>query len=307
MTPPERSPLPPALARTVDELRGHVRAARREGRTIGFVPTMGALHDGHLALVRAARAANDLVVVSLFVNPSQFNDSRDLERYPRDERSDVALLAETGADVLFAPGVDEIYPEGFATSVRVAGLDERFEGEVRGPEHFGGVATVVTKLLCIAQPDEAYFGRKDAQQLHLIRRLAADLNLPVKIVGVDTVREPGGLALSSRNALLDADERRRAAGLPAAIAAAREAVAAGERTAPTVREAARSALVAHGARPEYVAIVDEPTFTELDVLSGDVLLLIAARVGEVRLIDNEVLRCSATRTANVSGEAATAA
>lgn len=304
----EPTPSPPlAVARTVDELRGHVRAARRDGRSVGLVPTMGALHDGHLALVREARAADNLVVVSLFVNPAQFNDAADLARYPRDERRDRALLEAAGADVLFAPSPDEVYPPGFATHVQVGDGADRFEGQVRGPEHFYGVATVVTKLLCIAQPDDAYFGRKDAQQLHVIRRVVRDLNLPVRIVGVATVREPGGLAMSSRNSLLSAGERERAAGIPAAIAAARAALARGEHSAAAVRAAAEQALAAHGARVEYVALVDEASFRALDVLSGEVLLLLAARVGDVRLIDNELLRCGAEEPANTSGEAATVA
>ena len=226
--------------RTVTELRSALAPARREGRTVGLVPTMGALHEGHLSLLRAAREQCDVVVVSLFVNPSQFDEPSDLERYPRDEARDAQLAREAGADLLFAPGAAEVYPAGFATSVQVAGLSEPFEGEVRGAAHFRGVATVVTKLLCMALPDVAYFGRKDAQQLLVIRRLVEDLNLPVRIEAIATVREPDGLALSSRNALLTPEQRASALGLPAALERAQELAREGERSAP--------ALLARGAR-----------------------------------------------------------
>ncbi|MCW3017890.1 MAG: pantoate--beta-alanine ligase, partial [Solirubrobacterales bacterium] len=200
--------------RTVAELRAALAPARREGRTIGLVPTMGALHDGHLSLVTRARAQCDLVVVSLFVNPAQFNERADLERYPRDERRDAELAVAAGADVLFAPSVEEVYPTGFSTTVEVLGVTERLEGAARGAAHFRGVSTVVTKLLCMALPDVAYFGQKDAQQVVVIRRLARDLNLPVRIEALPTVREHDGLAMSSRNALLSGDERARALALP---------------------------------------------------------------------------------------------
>jgi len=203
--------------RTVAELRTALAPARAGGLSIGLVPTMGALHDGHLALLARAREECDLVVVTLFVNPSQFNELSDLDRYPRDERRDAGLAAEAGADVLFAPAPGEVYPEGFATTVEVAGVSEPLEGASRGAGHFRGVATVVTKLLCMTLPDVAYFGQKDAQQLLVIRRLVADLNLAVRIAAVPTVREPDGLALSSRNLLLSADERRRALGIPRAL------------------------------------------------------------------------------------------
>jgi pantoate--beta-alanine ligase len=196
--------------RAVARLREALSALRREGLTIGLVPTMGALHEGHLSLIGRAREQCDVVVVSLFVNPAQFNERADLERYPRDERRDGELAAAAGADLLFAPSVEEVYPSGFATSVEVLGLTERLEGAARGAEHFRGVATVVTKLLCMALPDVAYFGQKDAQQVLVIRRLAGDLNVPVRIEARPTVREADGLAMSSRNALLAPDERARA-------------------------------------------------------------------------------------------------
>ncbi|HTY95552.1 MAG TPA: pantoate--beta-alanine ligase [Solirubrobacteraceae bacterium] len=275
--------------RTVAELRTALAPARAGGLSIGLVPTMGALHDGHLALLARAREECDLVVVTLFVNPSQFNELSDLDRYPRDERRDAGLAAEAGADVLFAPAPGEVYPEGFATTVEVAGVSEPLEGASRGAGHFRGVATVVTKLLCMTLPDVAYFGQKDAQQLLVIRRLVADLNLAVRIAAVPTVREPDGLALSSRNLLLSADERRRALGIPRALGAARERAAAGERSAAVLTGCAGEVLAAHGLEVEYVALVDPDSFTPLTELDADGLLLVAARAGAVRLIDNEIV------------------
>lgn len=275
--------------RTVAELREALAPARREGLTIGLVPTMGALHEGHLSLLRRARERCDVVVVSLFVNPSQFNERSDLERYPRDERRDAGLAASAGADVLFAPSVEEVYPAGFATTVEVLGLTERLEGAARGAEHFRGVATVVTKLLCMALPDVAYFGQKDAQQVVVIRRLASDLNLPVAIEALPTVREPDGLAMSSRNALLSDEERARALALPAALDAARTLAGEGERSAQALLEAARAAMLPFDVEPEYVALVEPDTLEPIATLSGDALLALAARVGAVRLIDNTIL------------------
>lgn len=275
--------------RTVAELRSALAPARREGLVIGLVPTMGALHDGHLSLLHRARERCDVVVVSLFVNPSQFNERADLERYPRDERRDAELAAAAGADVLFAPSVEEVYPAGFATSVEVLGLTERLEGAARGAEHFRGVATVVTKLLCMALPDVAYFGQKDAQQVLVIRRLASDLNLPVAIEALPTVREPDGLAMSSRNALLSDEERARALALPAALDAARTLAGEGERSAQALLEAARAAMLPFDVEPEYVALVEPDTLEPIATLSGDALLALAARVGAVRLIDNTML------------------
>jgi pantoate--beta-alanine ligase len=281
--------------RAVSELRQELAPLRRDGLTIGLVPTMGALHDGHLSLISRAREQCDRVVVSLFVNPAQFNEDTDLERYPRREREDAQLAAAAGADVLFAPSVEEVYPPGFATSVEVLGVSERLEGEARGSEHFRGVATVVTKLLCMAMPDVAYFGQKDAQQLLIIRRLARDLNLPVRIEALPTVREADGLAMSSRNALLGPDERRRALALPAALAAADEAAASGERSAERLIAAARDAMRPFGVEPEYVALVDPDSFEPIASVDRLALLVLAARVGEVRLIDNAILQPSSER------------
>ena len=281
--------------RTVGELRAALAPARRDGLTIGLVPTMGALHDGHLSLIARARERCDVVVVSLFVNPAQFNERADLERYPRDERRDAEMAAAAGADLLFAPSVEEVYPSGFATSVEVLGLTERLEGAARGAEHFRGVATVVTKLLCMALPDVAYFGQKDAQQVVVIRRLASDLNLPVAIEALPTVREPDGLAMSSRNALLSADGRARALALPAALEAARTLAAAGERSAQALLDAARAAMRPFDVEPEYVALVEPDMLEPVLTLTGEALLALAARVGEVRLIDNEILAPAAVR------------
>jgi pantoate--beta-alanine ligase len=275
--------------RTVHELRAALAQPRREGRSIGLVPTMGALHDGHLSLIRRAREENEIVVVSLFVNPTQFAPTEDLAAYPRDEAGDAAAAAESGADLLFAPPVEEVYPAGFSTTVHVAGVSEPLEGAKRGASHFDGVATVVTKLLNMAQPDVAYFGRKDAQQLAVIRRFVRDLDIPVRIVGCDIVREPDGLAMSSRNAYLTDADRPRALALSRALEAARAAVVAGERDAAAVRRAAQTELDALGVEPDYVAVVDPDTFLEVDAVDRDVLVAIAARVGRARLIDNTTI------------------
>jgi pantoate--beta-alanine ligase len=275
--------------RTVAELRAALAPARREERTIGLVPTMGALHQGHLSLIAHARKQCDVVVVTLFVNPAQFNERADLERYPRDEQRDAELAAAAGVDLLFAPSVEEVYPPGFATTVEVLGVTERLEGASRGSEHFRGIATVVAKLLCMAMPDIAYFGQKDAQQVVVIRRLAADLNLPVQIDALPTVREPDGLALSSRNALLASNERARALALPAALQAANALLATGERSASALLDAAREAMRAFDVEPDYVALVEPDTLESVTTLAGDTLLALAARIGEVRLIDNLIL------------------
>ena len=287
------------VVRTVAELREALAPARRAGQRIGLVPTMGALHEGHLSLVARARADCSLVVVSLFVNPAQFNERSDLDRYPRDEQRDRELLAEAGADLLFAPSVEEVYPAGFATAVEVLGVTERLEGEARGPEHFRGVTTVVAKLLCMALPDAAYFGQKDAQQLVVIRRLAADLDLPVAIESVPTVREADGLAMSSRNALLSPSERRRARSLSAGLRAAERLAGHGECDAGALLAATAAELERAGVQPEYVALVDPETFEPLTRLDEKALLALAARVGEVRLIDNTLLAAAApARDAN---------
>jgi pantoate--beta-alanine ligase len=250
---------------------------------------MGALHEGHLSLIRRAREQCEVVVLTLFVNPAQFNQRSDLERYPRSEEHDASLAAEAGVDVMFAPSAEEMYPSGFASAVEVLGVSEGLEGDARGAEHFRGVCTVVTKLLCMTMPDAAYFGQKDAQQLAVIRRLVADLNLAVRIEGCPTVREVDGLAMSSRNSLLPAEARARALALPAAIDAAVELAFLGERSGAALLEAAREAMLGFGVEPEYLALVDPETFSLRESLSGETLLALAAWVGEVRLIDNAML------------------
>jgi pantoate--beta-alanine ligase len=275
--------------RTVADLRTALAEPRRAGQTIGLVPTMGALHDGHLSLIRQARADCDVVVMSLFVNPSQFNEESDLAAYPRDEQRDLDLAAANGADIVFAPPVEEVYPDGFATTDTVAGLTESLEGAHRGRAHFDGVTTVVTKLFNMAQPDLAYFGQKDAQQALVIKRLVRDLDIPVAIEICPTVREPDGLAMSSRNALLSPDERTRATALHRALAAAAEAVAAGERDATAVATLARTELQTAEIEPEYLELVDADSLEPVSDINGDVLAVIAARVGNTRLIDNQPL------------------
>jgi pantoate--beta-alanine ligase len=255
---------------------------------------MGALHEGHLSLVRRAREQCDLVVVSMFVNPAQFDERSDLDRYPRSEADDAALAAAAGADVLFAPSAEEVYPPGFATAVEVIGITDRLEGAIRGSGHFRGVTTVVTKLLCMAMPDVAYFGQKDAQQALVVRRLVSDLNLPVRIRLCPTVREPDGLAMSSRNALLDPDQRARARGMFEALEAARALAAGGERSSQGLVDAALQTMRSFGVVPEYVALVDPETLEPLQQLAGEALLAIAARIGDVRLIDNSILEPART-------------
>jgi pantoate--beta-alanine ligase len=276
--------------RTVAELRTALRPARRAERTIGLVPTMGSLHDGHLSLIAAAREQADEVVVSLFVNPAQFEDAGDLAAYPRDEARDAALAAEAGADLLFAPSLEEIYPPGFCTEVRVNGpLTASLEGEHRGPGHFHGVTTVVTKLLNMAQPDVAFFGQKDAQQALVIRRLVRDLDIDVRIEIAPTVREPDGLALSSRNVRLHGDDRRRALALSRALQAAEQAASAGERDAEAIARLARAQMQELQVEPEYLELVDPEDLAPVRAIDGETLVAVAARVGEVRLIDNTTI------------------
>lgn len=266
-------------------LRDTTAGWRRDGATIGVVPTMGALHDGHLALVRAARAANSRVIVTLFVNPKQFNNPADLDAYPRTEEADAALLEPLGADLLYAPDPDQIYPPGFATTVTVAGFDDRLEGPFR-PGHFAGVATVVTKLLLQSSADRAYFGEKDFQQLQLVRQLVRDLDIPTEIVGVPTVRETDGLALSSRNVRLGRRERAAAPALAATMADAAAALRAGAPLAPTL-EAARAAILAAGfTEVEYLELRRAADLDPAADLAEPTRLLAAAWLGGVRLIDN---------------------
>jgi pantoate--beta-alanine ligase len=271
-------------------LRRTVADWRREGAVVGFVPTMGALHEGHLSLVRLARERSDRVVASIFVNPTQFGPSEDFARYPRMPDRDGELLAGAGCDLLFLPAVETIYPPGHATFVEPAGAALGLEGDVR-PGHFRGVATVVAQLLNLVTPDVAVFGEKDAQQLAVVRQLVRDLHLPVTIVPGPTVRESDGLAMSSRNAYLSPEERRAAAVLYRALAAAEALVAAGERDAAKVRDRLLAVLAAEpGARVDYVAVVDAETFQPIATLAGSVVVPIAVRIGATRLLDNLRLR-----------------
>jgi len=275
--------------RTVADLRASLRPARLAERTIGLVPTMGALHDGHLSLIRHARATCDEVVVSLFVNPAQFDDAGDLAAYPRDEERDAALAAEAGADLLFAPSRDEVYPPGFATTVHVEGLTATLEGAHRGVGHFDGVTTVVTKLLNMVAADVAFFGQKDAQQALVIERLVRDLDIPVRIDVRPTVREADGLALSSRNVHLQGGDRERALALHDALRVAEAALQAGERDAAALRRTALQAMQQHGIEPDYLELVSTEDLSPVARVDGTALLAVAARVGPTRLIDNTIL------------------
>ncbi len=285
--------------RRVADLRIELAEYRRTGHSIGLVPTMGAFHEGHLSLIRRARSECDVVVVSLFVNPTQFNEATDLSAYPRDEGRDGALAAELGVDCLFAPSVEEVYPSGFATTVSVRGLTERLEGEHRGRAHFDGVTTVVSKLFNMVMPEVAYFGQKDAQQAAVIRRLVRDLDLPVRIGLCPTVREADGLAMSSRNVHLSPGDRRRATALHRGLMAAERALADGSREPSTLIATARTELAAEGIEPEYLEVVDADTLAPVTSVHGDVLMLVAARLGSTRLIDNHLL--SPTRPGSGSG------
>ena len=281
------------LVRTTAELRAELEPARRSGRSIGLVPTMGALHDGHLALLAAARERCDVVVMSLFVNPTQFRPDEDLAAYPRDEARDAELAAAAGVDVVYAPAADDVYPPGFATSIEVSGgLVDVLDGDParRGPEHFRGVTTVVAKLFNAVGPDLAFFGQKDAQQAIVIRRMARDLDFPVEIVVVPTVREADGLAMSSRNLYLEGADRERAVALSRALQAAERAAAGGERSTAAALAAARAELEAMGIEPEYLEARDAATLEEARSFNGrPVLIAVAAQVGPARLIDNVLI------------------
>ena len=272
----------------IGEVRDRVRVARAAGRRVAFVPTMGALHDGHLQLLRRARAEADVVVASVFVNPLQFGPNEDFARYPRDEAGDSAKARGAGADLLFMPSAEELYPRPGRVTVLPVGLGDRWEGEAR-PGHFAGVLTVVLKLFGIVQPDVAIFGQKDYQQAAIVRAMVEDLDVPVRVLVEPTVREADGLALSSRNRYLDADERREALRLPRALAAVDAAFARGERDVPALLAPARAELAHELLAVDYLAVVDPATLEPRErARAGDVVLL-AARVGRTRLIDNRVL------------------
>lgn len=276
---------PLVIARTAADLRGCVIAWRRAGLRVGVVPTMGALHEGHLTLARRAIADCDHVIVTLFVNPTQFGPTEDFTRYPRDEAADAAKLAALGVDLLYAPDVSSMYRDGFATTVNVANLTDGMEGAIR-PGHFAGVATVVTKLLNQAQADDAYFGEKDYQQLSVIRRLAADLDIPTRIHGVATVREADGLALSSRNAYLTPAQRKIAPALQRELQAAAAALKAGGDVGK-ILDAAKAAILKAGFDAiDYVELRDPQSLAPLMAFKGEARLLAAARLGTTRLLDN---------------------
>jgi pantoate--beta-alanine ligase len=262
-----------------------VRGWKAAGELVGVVPTMGALHDGHLSLVRAAKAECERVIVTIFVNPLQFNNPEDLKKYPRTEEADAALLATVGVDVIFAPQPAEVYPDGFATTVTVTGVSQPLEGALR-PGHFEGVATVVAKLFGMTMADRGYFGQKDWQQLQVVKRLVRDLNIPVWVVGCETIREADGLAMSSRNAQLDAEARAKAPVLYAAMTRAVADIRAGQSDRMAIREAAETVRAAGFERVEYIELRDAGTLMPSDDPSRPRRMLAAAWLGGVRLIDN---------------------
>jgi len=276
------------IIRTVAELRAWSRASRQAGKSVGLAPTMGALHEGHLSLVRAAKASCGAVAASIFVNPTQFGPNEDFAKYPRTFEADCKLLEAEGVDVVFAPTPEEMYPAGAVTFVEVAGLSDRLDGASR-PGHFRGVATVVAKLFVAAEPDRAFFGQKDAAQVAVLRRMTADLGLPVELVVCPIVREPDGLAMSSRNRYLSPEERRQALMLSRALQAAQRAAKAGERKTTALIEAAWQVFLTEpSVRIDYIAAVDWATLEPVEEASSEMLFAVAAYVGKTRLIDNFV-------------------
>jgi pantoate--beta-alanine ligase len=274
------------VTRTIPETRAAVAEARSAGRRIGFVPTMGALHRGHLSLIEAARRDGTYTVVSIFVNPTQFGPSEDYHKYPRDEEGDLRICEQAGVDLVFIPTVEEMYRPDAVTKVHVAKLTDTLCGVSR-PGHFDGVATICCKLFNIVQPDVAYFGRKDAQQLAVVRRMVRDLDIPVEIVGCPTVREESGLAVSTRNLYLTEAERRQAACLYRALCHARDRIQSGERTASKIVDSMRRIIEEAGpARIDYIRMVDPETMQPVERISGPVLVALAVHIGQARLIDN---------------------
>jgi len=277
-------------AETIQQMRGHSRSAKRAGKSVGFVPTMGYLHEGHLSLARAAREECGFVVMSVFVNPAQFGPGEDLERYPRDLDRDKRLAEEAGVDAIFAPAVSEMYPEGFSTFVDVDASLTRGLCGARRPGHFRGVATVVAKLFNIVEPDKSYFGQKDAQQAVVIKRMVRDLALPVTVRVMPIVREEDGLAMSSRNSYLSAEERERSLSIPRSLRRADEIITSGERSSDRVREAMLEVLAENGGvKVDYVEIVDAENLEQVDRIKDKTLIAVAAFVGGTRLIDNVIL------------------
>lgn len=277
------------VAESVEAVRSSVAIARQRGKSIGFVPTMGALHAGHVSLMERAKSECDTVVVSIFVNPTQFGPNEDFQKYPRPRERDLEICAAAGADVVFYPTVDIMYPRGYRTFVEVQGLSEILEGAIR-PGHFRGVATVVTKLFLIVGADAAYFGQKDYQQQLVLHIMARELNIPTRVVTCPTLRDPDGLAMSSRNAYLSPDERQRGLCLSRALRKAVELTSAGERSLERIQQALREEIVStEGVVLDYAVVVDADTLAELPTIVPKMVALVAARVGSTRLIDNEIL------------------
>ena len=280
----------PAVAESIDAVRSQVATLRRDGKTIGFVPTMGALHQGHLSLMERARSECDHVIVSIFVNPTQFGPNEDFQKYPRPREKDLQLCGAAGADVVFYPTADVMYPPGFRTFVEVQGLSEILEGAIR-PGHFRGVATVVTKLFLIVGADAAYFGQKDFQQQLLIRTMTTELNIPTRVITCPTLRDPDGMAMSSRNAYLSPDERQRGLCLARALGTVKQMVDAGERDLARLQSTLCSVISGtEGVQLEYGVIVDAATLATASEPCSEMVALVAARVGSTRLIDNQLLQ-----------------
>ena len=280
----------PAVAETLAEIRHRILAARQSGKSIGFVPTMGALHAGHVSLIERARTESDLVVVSIFVNPTQFGPQEDFQRYPRPREQDLKICGQAGADLVFYPTVDVIYPAGFRTFVEVQGLSEILEGAIR-PGHFRGVATVVTKLFLIAGADRAYFGQKDYQQQLLIRIMSRELNLPTEVITCPTRRDPDGLAMSSRNAYLTPEQRQQGLCLSRAMFEVQRQLDAGQQDLGLLVQSLRKQIEdTAGVKLDYAVIVDSESLAELNAIQPNMVALVAAQVGTTRLIDNLILR-----------------
>lgn len=278
------------IIKSISELQKTLDPVRQAGKKVGFVPTMGFLHEGHLGLVRAARDENDVVVLSIFVNPTQFGPAEDYQTYPRDLARDTELAEKAGADIIFAPEVEEVYPDGFSTYIEVTGPETQGLCAASRPGHFRGVTTVVAKLLNIVRPERAYFGQKDAQQLAVTKRMVGDLNIPVEIVGCPTVREPDGLAMSSRNMYLKPEERKAAVVLREALIAAETKIKQGERSGVRIIDAVEKVIKREPlAKLEYAEIRETAGFTETGAVEGEVLIAVAARFGQTRLIDNIVI------------------
>jgi pantoate--beta-alanine ligase len=277
------------VIKSVKAMKDLSSGLRKKGRSIGFVPTMGYLHDGHISLVKEAKKHNDVVVVSIFVNPTQFGPKEDLKKYPRDIKRDIALLSRYGVDFVFCPAASDIYPEGYGTYIEVKDLSDKLCGASR-PGHFKGVATIVAKLLNIVRPDTAYFGEKDRQQQVIIRKMAADLNMDVDIVSMPTVREKNGLAMSSRNSYLSKDETSRALVINRALKFAKTLAGSGVKSAARIKAAISKLMKASKLKIDYISICDPQTLEEKKSVKGNTLIAVAAYIGKTRLIDNIIIK-----------------